>query len=174
MSSLIRVLVQRKNHKTEGFILTIGQKIRNQRLALKMTQTDLAKKLGVHRDTIMHYEDDSHLPRTKDRKLRLAQILQISYNDLFRDDERLSRREIGLDWLALEELLKGKTSATNQRFQQLRLWKAILKYLDTDRDVLVPEDRAHVGEMLMLIRRLDGTAYDKRNLAGGGNLCGRR
>lgn len=55
-------------------------KIREIRKKLQLTQTDLAKKLGVSRQTVVNYENGAIIPESK-RDL-LYSILQINNNEV--------------------------------------------------------------------------------------------
>lgn len=152
---------------TGGLEVTFGQKVRNARLTLKMTQAELAKSLGKHRDTVMHYEDGAHQPRTKQDRQRLAEVLQMPYNELFRDDESVERREIGLDWDLLQAILTDEKMSRLERLRQVRLWKSILRYLIADPAHLTLDDQQEVSKMLRLISTLDGIPQDAPTLRGG-------
>ncbi len=151
--------------------MTFGEKVRDRRKVLGMTQGELAKKIGVCRDTVMHYEDGAHVPRTKARRQRLAEVLQMPYNDLFREDDQTDQREIGLDWEMLRKVLLNENLPRNEQLAQARLWKTMLRYLIDDAMRLAPDDRQKVRETLALISRIDGIPYDiTRVVTGGGNL----
>lgn len=151
--------------------MTFGKKVRDRRKVLGMTQSELAKKIGVCRDTVMHYEDDTHVPRTKERRQRLAEVLQIPYNDLFREDDRIDQREIGLDWEMLRNVLRNENLPRNEQLAQARLWKKMLRYLIDDTVRLSPSDQRETLETLVLISRIDGIPCDiPRIVTGGGNL----
>lgn len=60
----------------------IGNKIRYYRNENKMTQDDLAKKLGLGKGTISNYESGYRTPQ-ESRLFELAEALGVSINDLF-------------------------------------------------------------------------------------------
>lgn len=60
----------------------IGSKIKHYRALNKMTQEDLAKKLGLAKGTISNYESGYRTPQ-QNRLFELAEALGISVNDLF-------------------------------------------------------------------------------------------
>ncbi len=60
--------------------------VRNERVALKLTQEDLAKKIGVSRQTINAMEANKYIPSTV-LALKVAQVLQKKVEDLFVLDE---------------------------------------------------------------------------------------
>ncbi len=65
--------------------MTFGEKIREARKKLNMSQDDLAEKIGVSRRTITSWETDRALPRTKKVYEKLSEALNTS--ELFRPDE---------------------------------------------------------------------------------------
>lgn len=60
----------------------IGNKLRYYRKENKMTQDELAKKLGLGKGTISNYESGYRTPQ-EHRLFELAEVLNISINDLF-------------------------------------------------------------------------------------------
>ena len=72
----------------------IGNKIRYYRNENKMTQDDLAKKLGLGKGTISNYESGYRTPQ-ESRLFELAEVLGVSINDLFppttNEDEGIKR-----------------------------------------------------------------------------------
>src|SRR5699024_3009164 len=60
----------------------IGNKIRYYRKLAKLTQDELAEKLGLAKGTISNYESGYRTPQ-QDRLFELAEVLGISINDLF-------------------------------------------------------------------------------------------
>lgn len=72
----------------------IGNKIRYYRKENKMTQDDLAKKLGLGKGTISNYESGYRTPQ-ESRLFELAEVLGVSINDLFppttNEDEGIKR-----------------------------------------------------------------------------------
>ena len=67
--------------------MNFKDKVKSARKELKMTQSDLADKLGVSLRTIASYESGKSLPRTRESTRRLAEILGVSVNYLLTDDE---------------------------------------------------------------------------------------
>ncbi|GAA4298397.1 helix-turn-helix transcriptional regulator [Nibribacter koreensis] len=60
--------------------------VRNERVALKLTQEDLAKKIGVSRQTINAMESNKYIPSTV-LALKVAQVLGKKVEELFSLDE---------------------------------------------------------------------------------------
>ncbi|QHL86446.1 helix-turn-helix domain-containing protein [Nibribacter ruber] len=60
--------------------------VRNERVALKLTQEDLAKKIGVSRQTINAMETNRYIPSTV-LALKVAQVLNKKIEELFMLEE---------------------------------------------------------------------------------------
>lgn len=60
--------------------------IKVQRAILDLTQDDLAKKIGVSRQTINSIEKNRYVPSTV-LALKLSEVFQISVNDFFTLEE---------------------------------------------------------------------------------------
>jgi tetratricopeptide (TPR) repeat protein/transcriptional regulator with XRE-family HTH domain len=55
--------------------------LRQFRVREHLSQHELAKRMGVHRNTIVAWEQGSHLPKTRPRVLELAQVLHLNEQD---------------------------------------------------------------------------------------------
>ena len=73
---------------------TTGEKIREGRANLGITQTELAEKIGVSRQTLSKYETGESLPDIERCKL-LAEVLDVSLDDLVNYD-RENSNNLGL------------------------------------------------------------------------------
>ena len=67
--------------------MTFGEKVKNERNRLGLTQDELAKKIGVTRRVISSYENDSSRPRGTERYKKLAEALGVNINYLLSEDE---------------------------------------------------------------------------------------
>ena len=67
--------------------MTFGDKIRNERNRLGLSQDELAEKIGVTRRVISSYENDSSRPRGTERYNKLAEALGVNINYLLSEDE---------------------------------------------------------------------------------------
>ncbi len=67
--------------------MTFGEKVKDARKKLNMSQDDLAAKMEVSRRTITSWETDKALPRTRKVYEGLAEALQVQLNYLLSDDE---------------------------------------------------------------------------------------
>ena len=65
--------------------MTFGEKVRNERTRLGLSQDELANKIGVTRRVISSYENDSSRPRGTERYQKLADSLGVNY--LLSEDE---------------------------------------------------------------------------------------
>ena len=68
--------------------LTLGDRIRTARKG-KMTQAELASAIGVHEVTVRRWELGDRTPNAEDIE-RIAQVLNISLNDLWPDSSAVS------------------------------------------------------------------------------------
>ena len=62
--------------------MTFGEKVRNERNRLGLSQDELAKQIGVSRRVISSYENDSSRPRGTERYQKLADSLGVNINYL--------------------------------------------------------------------------------------------
>mgnify|MGYP000478007684 FL=1 len=67
--------------------MTFGEKVRNERNRLGLSQDELAAKIGVTRRVISSYENDSSRPRGTERYNKLADALGVNINYLLSEDE---------------------------------------------------------------------------------------
>jgi transcriptional regulator with XRE-family HTH domain len=67
--------------------MTFGEKVKDARKKLNMTQAMLAEKVEVSLRTIAGYETDRSYPRTREAYKRLADALDVNVNHLLSDDE---------------------------------------------------------------------------------------
>ena len=61
----------------------IGTRIKERRKALKMTQKELAEKIGCAEITVRQYENGRYSPKT-DTRIAIAKALNVDYDKLFR------------------------------------------------------------------------------------------
>ena len=67
--------------------MTFGEKVREGRKRLHLTQKDLAQKIGKTERVITSYETGKSFPRTKEAYKTLADALEVNVNYLLSDDE---------------------------------------------------------------------------------------
>ena len=65
--------------------MTFGEKLKQARLALDLSQTDLAKKTGISERSLYTYEQNGRIPRTSNIK-KLADALGVSVTYLISND----------------------------------------------------------------------------------------
>ncbi len=79
--------------------MTLGEKLKNARLSLNMSQSDLAKKTGISERSLYTYEHMEAIPRTSNIK-KLADALNVTVTYLMdeekSDTEKDSNRDIFL------------------------------------------------------------------------------
>ena len=68
--------------------MKFGEKIRNARIAKKMSQADLARNAGISLRTVQNYELGTRMPKKRDTYAKLAEALGISEDILI--DENTS------------------------------------------------------------------------------------
>ncbi len=66
--------------------MTFGDKVREERLKLGLTQKELAEKLGVTTRIISTYETDKSFPRYREKYVKLAEIFSVDINYLLTED----------------------------------------------------------------------------------------
>ncbi len=67
--------------------MTFGEKVKQARTELGLTQVQLGKILGVSQRTITAYETDTFPPRTRDAYCRLADALHVNVNYLLTQED---------------------------------------------------------------------------------------
>lgn len=67
--------------------MTFGEKVREARKKLNLSQDDLSNKMGVSRRTVTSWETDKSFPRTRKVYEKLAETLDVPLNYLLSDDD---------------------------------------------------------------------------------------
>ena len=67
--------------------MTFGEKVRQERTRLNLTQDELATKVGVSRRVITSYETDNSRPRGIDGYKKLAEAFDVNINYLLSEDD---------------------------------------------------------------------------------------
>lgn len=67
--------------------MTFGEKVKQERKKLNLSQDELANKVSVSRRTVTSWETDKALPRTRKVYETLANVLQVSATYLINEDE---------------------------------------------------------------------------------------
>ena len=67
--------------------MKFGERIREERERLRLTQTELAKQLGVSRNTIVNYERGVGHPKERRIYSKLAEIFEVDVKYFLTDDE---------------------------------------------------------------------------------------
>lgn len=105
--------------------MTLGERIKLKRKESKLTQKQLAEKLGIDHTTISKWESDTYEPDTKSLNA-LSEILRVSTDYLLgrkngaNDDELPPEvRTLARDWKTIlptdKELLKGIIKQMSER-----------------------------------------------------------
>lgn len=90
-------------------ISTLGSRISAHRIALHMTQVELANKCGISRSSLSNYENDTKLPNS-DVVIALSRELDLSFNYLLlgHDDETRKYAEFDVSGLSDEKIASVK------------------------------------------------------------------
>ncbi len=83
--------------------MTFGEKLKQTRLALDLSQSDLAKKTGISERSLYTYEQTGTMPRTSNIK-KLADALGVSVAYLVSDSDG----ENAIDTLSAEPIMRIK------------------------------------------------------------------
>ena len=67
--------------------MTFGEKVREARKKLNISQDDLSNRMGVSRRTVTSWETDKSFPRTRKVYEKLAETLDVPLNYLLSDDD---------------------------------------------------------------------------------------
>ena len=67
--------------------MTFGEKVKQERNRLNLTQDELAGRMGVTRRVITSYETDKSRPRGTEGYKKLAEALEVNINYLLSEDD---------------------------------------------------------------------------------------
>ncbi len=76
--------------------MTFGEKIRNTRINLNLSQADLAKKTGISERSLYTYENGNVIPRNRNI-IKLAEAMNVSVNYLLDEEEKDPTRNLEQD-----------------------------------------------------------------------------
>ena len=76
--------------------MTFGEKIRNTRINLNLSQADLAKKTGISERSLYTYENGNVIPRDRNI-IKLAEAMNVSVNYLLDEEEKDPTRNLDQD-----------------------------------------------------------------------------
>lgn len=68
--------------------MEVGQRLKQRRLGLKLTQEEVAEKMGITRQTMSNWENGKSYPDIE-RVIRLAELYQLSLDELLKGDTKL-------------------------------------------------------------------------------------
>lgn len=129
--------------------MTFGEKIRESRIALKLTQKQLADKIGAKHNSISDWENDKNKPDPNTIEL-LCGVLNISPNYLLNsnsDDFSIYEKELIKKYRALDE--HGKeliNSILDKEYQRCY----VLPGQQSIYDIISPEDLAELEKATQL------------------------
>jgi len=84
---------------------TIGQRIRARRRELKLTQEEVAKKVGVSSVAVGHWEKDTNEPSGTNLHA-LAKVLRVTIDDLIQDSSSVRERPASYNATLSDEALE--------------------------------------------------------------------
>lgn len=70
--------------------MTFGEKVRSARIAIGITQRELAERTGISLRTIQNYESGERMPMQREYYTFLAQALRVDVNELKEQDAQMS------------------------------------------------------------------------------------
>lgn len=79
-----------------GQRISLGQYISTRRKHMRLTQEELADKVGVSKSAIAKWETDGGLP-DRDNLRRIAEVMEVSVNELHRIIERTEMKSADFD-----------------------------------------------------------------------------
>lgn len=75
---------------------SLGKIIQRRRNFMRMTQEELAGKIGVSKSAVAKWETDGGLP-DRDNLRRLSEVIDVSVDDLYRVIDRAKARDVDLE-----------------------------------------------------------------------------
>lgn len=132
--------------------LSVGKKIRNRRLTLKMTQQELARKLDVSSQVVSNWEREYTSPDTND-VIKLSKILLVSISYLIDDEidemELPYERMIEIHDRMVSEEIKNKNEFDTRLYKHIaenggELLRQILFHSYIDLDYLLDMSKINI------------------------------
>lgn len=75
------------NDSPSPLCLLVGSRVRRLRVALDMSQRELARRAGCHRETVYHVENGRHAPSIPNL-IAIARALGVSVSSLLEEQEK--------------------------------------------------------------------------------------
>ena len=75
--------------------ISLGKFIATRRRFLRLTQEEMAKRIGVSKSAVAKWEGDGGVP-DRDNLKRLSEVINVSVDDLYRLIERTDAKEMDL------------------------------------------------------------------------------
>lgn len=159
--------------------MTFGAMVKTRRQELQMTQQELAKKIGVHRATVIDYEVRGMEPRNINVKRALCGVLGFSFEQLFGEKDELGmirmleeaaqdkvERELLMDFSKVESCVVFANDAVLEGIEQMLDF--ILKTDDLAKDSRLPVMKLRRKIELERSERKRNTIEDEAHAMGGG------
>lgn len=113
--------------------MTFGEKIKEARLAMNLSQTELAQLTGISERSLYTYEQLGTLPRKNNIK-KLAEALQISVSYLLDENETDIQNQIGNDLFIMEAREKFGSKGVKEAQDVLRRVNSLFAGGDLDNE----------------------------------------
>ena len=117
--------------------MSVGQRLRQRRMELNMTQAELARRLGVTPAVVSNYESGQN-PVRSELLEKLIQVLDVEPNVLFQDIYRGAGFPVSGEERRLVERYRGLTTVGRQTLQSVA---EALEAYQADLDLPAPEVR---------------------------------
>ena len=117
--------------------MSVGQRLRQRRMELNMTQTELARRLGVTPAVVSNYESGQN-PVRSELLEKLIQVLDVEPNVLFQDIYQGAGFPVSGEERRLVERYRGLTTVGRQTLQSVA---EALEAYQADLDLPAPEVR---------------------------------
>lgn len=103
--------------------MTFGEKLRNARKKMKLTQKELASKIGAKHNSISNWENDQNKP-DPDTIQTLCWVLNVTPNYFFSNEDISSTKEINNNFTEEEKLLLTLYNNLNKNGQTILMANA--------------------------------------------------
>ena len=109
-------------------IYKYGNKIRELRTGMNLTQQQLADKLNVSAKTVSHWETGYTLP-DMEMMMKLSEVFNVSLNDLVSENSDIPTQQVAEEYSQQYARSKGRISRLNRFQKAVLIFVLRLKYL---------------------------------------------
>lgn len=125
--------------------MSLGNSLFNARKKSGLSQEDVAKKLGVSRQTISKWETDETLPDIRQSK-KLAVLYHLTLDELI---------DFDADVKEIEDMIEKTSEETQKKIDWTKVWSKKYPVLGTYQEVVNIDDYAHELRRLLKKLRID-------------------